>query len=133
MNRRPVELDDAADMWPDVSVGPFHQTIRWSPEWIAEARAAGVNPSVYPGDDTIARIGARYLDNQHAIAVAMPKLQAAYATATDAGGDLADAASYYNKPNMDPADNRNRAAYATAIEQARLILDGSPVADVLGP
>lgn len=112
--RRPA--DPAADRtaWPDVSMGPFQQTVRWSDEFVALGQGSG-----YPGPDVVEQIGRRYYDVDHATRVAARRLK----TALDrSGGHLLDALCLYNRPNGDPLTNPNRARYARAIEEARRLL-----------
>lgn len=104
---RPLNENQYAAYWPDVSGGPFHQTVRWASEYTA----AGGGSS-FPGIAKCKEILAKYqYDPNHAADVALRQL-AGYLTSKSGQvgrpvaalsfDELAWALDRYNKPNAEP-------------------------------
>lgn len=115
-SRRPA--DPALDpvKWPDVSAGAWHQTVRYSPEYLVELLPEF--GGAYPGGDHTERILALYLDPAHAGRVAAAQL-AEWLNRED--GDFVRAASRYNKPGTPPEKNPARKRYAECYPRAQAI------------
>jgi hypothetical protein len=116
--RRPKSPADDPAFWPDVSFGLWQQTVRWSREYADWCQANGHLPGAFPGHDVIARIGAFYTDPEYAGRKAAPQL----ATYWRQERDPLNCLCRYNKPNLDPFLNPNRANYQRGLNEARRLL-----------
>lgn len=78
--RRPADPAQDAAFWPDVSYGPWQQTVRWSQEyrdWCLHD-APGHDPNAYPGLDVVEAVFDHYRDVEHAARVAAAQLKRHY-------------------------------------------------------
>jgi hypothetical protein len=125
--RRPADPSQDATFWPDVSFGPWQQTVRWSQEykdWYTND-APGHPPGKFPGTDVIEAVFDHYRDTEHAARVAARQLKAHYRPTE--GDAVWRALNRYNFPSGDgepksPGIGQN---YRRGIDEARAIL-GEP-------
>ncbi len=115
-SRRPADpaLDPVS--WPDVSAGAWHQTVRYSPEYVSELLP--VFGGAYPGPEHTERIMLAYLDPAYAAGIAAGQLAEHLGRE---GEDFVRAACRYNKPGLDPALNPARVRYAQCYDRAKAI------------
>jgi hypothetical protein len=101
--------------WPNVSVGIFHQTIRWAPEY-----RGGED---YPGAAEVERVEAFYTDTEHAATVAARQLRQYYSHARS-GGDVLKTLFLYNWPagHGEPYSEAHRANYTRGLREAEQIV-----------
>lgn len=128
--RRPATPADDAAYWPDVSYGPWQQTVRWSQEyqsWYMND-APGHPPAQFPGSDVVEAVFDHYRDLGHAATVAARQLKAHYRPGEDDA--IWKALNRYNYPARDgvpktPGIGEN---YRRGIAEAQRILGSSPAA-----
>lgn len=117
--RRPRNPADDARYWPDVSMGAWQQTVRWTEEYAAWAKAHGHNPADVPPAEVIRTIGDRFYDPSYAASIAVPNLAAKWRSYQP---DILETLCRYNWPAQRGIDNPNRANYARALLEAVQIL-----------
>lgn len=104
---RPQTEAQYAAYWPDVSGGPFHQTVRWAPEYTSSGGG-----SSFPGVNRCREVLDLYrYDAKHSATIALRQLRGyLVAKALEKGvpvaelefDDIAWALDRYNKPNAEP-------------------------------
>lgn len=107
---RPASESQYASYWPDVSGGPFHQTVRWAVEYTSTGGG-----STFPGVTKCREVLNKYrYDARHATSVALRQLRGFLAArAAEKGVDIAAltfedvswALYRYNKPNGEPSES----------------------------
>lgn len=121
--RRPKTPAEDAAYWPDVSMGVWQQTIRWSREYVDWSWDHGHPVAELPGADVIKFIGDLYFNPEHAGRVAAPQIKHYL---TQENGRVLDALCRYNWPAKPPAQNPNRANCQRGIVEAERILAAAP-------
>lgn len=119
--RRPLNPAQDAAYWPDVSMSVYQQTIAFSEEYAAE----GGDWRVYPGPETVERIGNRYYDVPYAADVAARKLAGIWAELPNRGREqtAAEALAVYNAGwSLPLALNPNRRNIIDSVAAAAAIL-----------
>jgi hypothetical protein len=147
---RPLNENQYAAYWPDVSAGPFHQTVRWAPEYTSTGGG-----SSFPGVNRSREVLDLYrYDAKHAATIALGQLRGYLtARALERGvpvgelefEDIAWALDRYNKPNGTPTAGvakRYRDSLTKAIPFVKYLESGDmpefhfgfkDLADKLGP